>query len=123
MPIASVNGTEIFYSLEGPATRPTLVLSHSLMANHRMWDAQMPALRDYRVLRFDTRGHGASGAPAGPYTLDQLADDGIALIEHLGMRASVWVRPVHGRDDRPDPSAQTARSPARPHPLRHFEPV
>lgn len=90
MPTASVNGTEIFYSLEGPATRPTLVLSHSLMADHRMWDAQMPALRDYRVLRFDTRGHGASAAPAGPYTLDQLADDGIALIEHLGMKATVW---------------------------------
>ena len=63
MPTAHVNGAEIFYSLEGPQTRPVVTLSHSLMANHRMWDAQMPALRDYCVLRYDTRGPRRLGRP------------------------------------------------------------
>lgn len=90
MPTAHVNGTEIFYSLEGPQTRPVVTLSHSLMASHRMWDAQMPALRDYCVLRYDTRGHGASAAPEGPYTLEMLADDAIALLEELGIEKTVF---------------------------------
>ena len=90
MPTAHVNGTDIFYSLEGSQTRPVVTLSHSLMANHRMWDAQMPALRDYCVLRYDTRGHGASAAPEGPYTLDMLADDAIALLTELGIEKTVF---------------------------------
>ena len=90
MPTAQVNGTEIFYSLEGPQSRPVVTLSHSLMANHRMWDAQMPALRDYCVLRYDTRGHGASAAPKGPYTLDMLAEDAIQLLEALEIRKTVF---------------------------------
>lgn len=90
MPTVHVNGTEIFYSLEGPQTRPVVTLSHSLMASHRMWDAQMPALRDYCVLRYDTRGHGASAVPEGPYTLEMLADDAIALLEELGIQKTVF---------------------------------
>lgn len=83
---ADVNGTRIAYRLDGPEGAPVLTMSHSLSADHSMWEPQMPALSDaYRVLRFDTRGHGASDAPAGEYSLDQLADDVIGLWDKLGI--------------------------------------
>ena len=66
-------------------TAPWVVMSHSLACDHTMWDPQMEALRDFRVLRFDTRGHGASDAPAGEYTMDQLAADVHALLDALGI--------------------------------------
>jgi len=50
-----------------------------------MWDPQMLALRDFRVLRFDSRGHGASEAPAGTYTIEQLADDTLALLDAMNI--------------------------------------
>jgi len=83
---ATVDGTRIGYRLDGPEAAPVLTMSHSLSADHTMWDPQMPALTDaYRVLRFDTRGHGASDAPAGEYSLDLLADDVIGLWDKLGI--------------------------------------
>jgi 3-oxoadipate enol-lactonase len=61
-------------------------MSHSLSASHRMWDPQVPALADkYRVVRYDTRGHGGTSVPPGEYTLDQLADDAVGLIRALGL--------------------------------------
>ena len=87
--LASVNGTRIAYTWDGPEDAPVVTMSHSLSANHSMWDPQMPALTDaYRVLRFDTRGHGASDAPGGDYTLDQLADDVIGLWDELGIEST-----------------------------------
>ena len=87
--LASVNGTRIAYTIDGPDGAPWLTMSHSLSANGSMWDPQMPALTDaYRVLRFDTRGHGGSDAPAGEYTLDMLADDAIALWDDLGIETT-----------------------------------
>jgi len=81
---ATLNGIDIHYELHGKEGAPWLVLSHSLACNVRMWDPQIAALKDrYRILAFDTRGHGATSAPAGPYTLDLLADDLKALLEHL----------------------------------------
>jgi len=57
-----------------------------------MWDPQADLLaRHYKVLRFDTRGHGQSSAPAGPYTLDDLADDAKGLLDALGIRKTHWV--------------------------------
>jgi 3-oxoadipate enol-lactonase len=71
---AKVNGIEINYAIEGDG--PVVTFSHSLACHLGMWDEQARALRDrYRVLRFDTRGHGQTTAPPGPYSLDQLADD------------------------------------------------
>ena len=65
---------------------PTVVLSGSLGAAMAMWDPQVPALaRRLRVLRYDTRGHGRSPVPPGPYSIDDLADDVIALLDHLGL--------------------------------------
>ncbi|NWG75822.1 MAG: 3-oxoadipate enol-lactonase [Rubrivivax sp.] len=72
--------------------RPWLVMSHSLACNIAMWDPQMPMLgKRFRVLRFDTRGHGASDAPPGPYTLEQLADDVKGLLDALGVRETHWM--------------------------------
>jgi 3-oxoadipate enol-lactonase len=81
---AKTNGIETYYELHGKEGLPWLVLSHSLACSVRMWDEQIAAFRDrYRVLAYDTRGHGGSDAPAGAYTLELLADDLKALLDHL----------------------------------------
>lgn len=68
--------------IEGPADAPWLILSHGVATNLSMWDGVVPALsRHYRVLRYDTRGHGSSPATPGDYTLGQLAGDVIALMD------------------------------------------
>jgi 3-oxoadipate enol-lactonase len=65
---------------------PVVVLSNSLGSTHRMWDAQLAALQGrFRVVRYDTRGHGASPVPLGPYTIDDLAKDLVALLDRLGI--------------------------------------
>lgn len=71
----------------------TLMLSHALGCDLRMWDALTAHLlsQGHRVLRYDQRGHGRSPAPPGPYTMAMLADDAAALIERLGVGPVVWV--------------------------------
>jgi 3-oxoadipate enol-lactonase len=67
-----------------PADAPFVVLSNSLGATHAMWDPQVPALaQHFRVVRYDTRGHGGSPVPQGPYSIDDLADDLLALLDRL----------------------------------------
>ena len=67
-------------------------MSHSLACNLHMWDPQMAALTGkFKVLRFDTRGHGQSSAPAGEYTLEQLADDVKGLLDALKIKQTHWV--------------------------------
>jgi 3-oxoadipate enol-lactonase len=79
---ATANGIQINYTVEGSG--PWVVMSHSLACSLEMWDPQIEALAgDYRVLRFDARGHGRSDAPAGAYTLEQLADDVHGLLQAL----------------------------------------
>jgi 3-oxoadipate enol-lactonase/4-carboxymuconolactone decarboxylase len=86
MPFAEINNTRLFYRLEGRSDLPPVVLSHSLGCDHSMWDPQMPGLLDhFQVLRYDTRGHGASDVPAGDYTLDQLGQDALGLADKLGL--------------------------------------
>ena len=78
------NGIEVYYELHGKEGAPWLVLSHSLACSVRMWDPQIAALKDaYRILAYDTRGHGASEAPLGAYTLELLADDLFSLLKEL----------------------------------------
>jgi len=85
----STNGIELNCVIEGEG--PWLTLSHSLACNLSMWDPQMAVLRKhYKVLRFDTRGHGASSAPAGAYTLEQMADDVHGLFAELGIKRTHW---------------------------------
>jgi len=86
VPFAELNNTRLFYRLEGRSGLPALVLSHSLGCDHSMWAPQMPALLDhFQVLRYDTRGHGASGVPAGDYTLNQFGQDVLALADKLNL--------------------------------------
>lgn len=78
------NGIQINYAIEGSG--PWVVMSHSLACAIPMWDEQAQALKSkYKVLRFDTRGHGATDAPAGAYTLDLLAADLHGLLSALGV--------------------------------------
>ncbi|MGY2003456.1 3-oxoadipate enol-lactonase [Blastococcus sp. SYSU DS1024] len=75
----------VSYTVAGPADAPVVVLSNSLGATRAMWDAQVPALAErFRVVTYDTRGHGESPAPRGPYSLDDLTDDLVALLDEVG---------------------------------------
>jgi 3-oxoadipate enol-lactonase len=72
------------YELAGPHDAPVLVLSHALGTNLTLWDQQVEALQgSFRIIRFDTRGHGKSAAPRGPYTLSDLASDIVTLLDEL----------------------------------------
>src|SRR3954471_19224537 len=76
---------EVDHTVDGPEDAPVVLLSNSLGATRAMWDPQVPVLAErYRVVTYDTRGHGTSPAPAGPYTLDDLVDDLVALLDRLG---------------------------------------
>jgi 3-oxoadipate enol-lactonase len=80
------NGIVTHYVMEGPAGAPVVTLSHSLAASLDMWEPQIPALAgQYRVLRYDIRGHGGSEVPPGPYALETLADDVLSLLDALGV--------------------------------------
>ncbi len=80
------DGCRIAYRIDGPEDRPVLVLSNSIATNHCMWDGQVAELsRIFRVLRYDTRGHGASDAPVGAYSLDRLGRDVIELLDALAI--------------------------------------
>jgi 3-oxoadipate enol-lactonase len=86
--VSTVNakGILLHYTLEGPEQAPVVVLAHSLGTTLALWSAQTDALKaHYRVLRYDTRGHGASGVPCGPYSLDQLGGDVVALLDALSI--------------------------------------
>lgn len=86
MPLLQAGGTSIFYRLSGRDDHPVIVLAHSLGQDHGMWDAQIADLADhFRVLRYDIRGHGASAAPTGDYTIEQLGHDALALADALGL--------------------------------------
>src|SRR5439155_18543533 len=88
----SVNGISMNYTFDGPADAPVVTMSHSLATDLGMWDPTMPALTSrFRVLRYETRGHGQTEAPRGAYTLDQLADDALALLRALNIQRTHWV--------------------------------
>jgi 3-oxoadipate enol-lactonase len=86
MPQIAANGIDIHYELSGPSDAPLVLLSNSLGTRLEIWDPQLPALAQrYRVLRYDGRGHGRSTAPAGPYSLEMLADDVVGLLDGLSI--------------------------------------
>lgn len=87
---AKTNGIEINYTIEGQG--PWVVMSHSLACDRSMWDEQAQLLKPhYRVLRFDTRGHGGSDAPVGAYTLDMLSEDLLGLLDGLSVEAPHFI--------------------------------
>lgn len=91
MPFAASGDARIYWKLEGAEDRPALVLLNSIGTDMSLWDAAMPALlASFRTLRIDTRGHGASDAPDGDYTLRMLADDVAAAMDAAGIeRAAI----------------------------------
>jgi pimeloyl-ACP methyl ester carboxylesterase len=84
VPVVHLADGDLNYQLEGPADAPVLLLSNSLGTDLGMWDTQMPAFTEhFRVLRYDTRGHGQSQVSAGFYSIEQLGRDVLALLDHL----------------------------------------
>lgn len=84
--ITAGDGCRIAYRLEGPEAAPVLLLSNSLGTAMEMWAPQIPALaRSFRVLRYDSRGHGQSDAPAGAYSMDRLGRDVIEMLDALSV--------------------------------------
>ncbi|PYU28631.1 MAG: 3-oxoadipate enol-lactonase, partial [Acidobacteria bacterium] len=84
MPFIDVHGVCLRYRLEGKPGAPVIVFSNSLGTNLSMWEPQASALRgDFRILRYDTRGHGLSGVAPGPYTQEQLGSDILALMDAI----------------------------------------
>ena len=84
---AKVNGIEVNYEVHGKEGAPWLTFSHSLACSLRMWDPQLEAFKDrFRILLYDTRGHGGTEAPKGPYTLDMLGEDLRQLLAELKIR-------------------------------------
>lgn len=74
------------------ANAPWILLSNSLAADHTMWDPQVALLRRrFHVLRYDTRGHGASTAPEGPYSFDDLEADALAVLDHHGVEKAAYM--------------------------------
>lgn len=81
MPILTNGDCKIYWRGDGDTQLPALVLGNSLGTDLTLWDPMLEALmQHFYVVRFDMRGHGASDAPPGPYTINQLADDAQAVI-------------------------------------------
>jgi|HubBroStandDraft_6_1064221.scaffolds.fasta_scaffold01341_5 3-oxoadipate enol-lactonase/4-carboxymuconolactone decarboxylase len=86
MPFFTSDRVRLFYRLEGSDAKPPLVLSNSIGTDHALWAPQMPDLLDhFRVLRYDTRGHGASDSPNGDYSIEMLARDVLDLTRAVGI--------------------------------------
>jgi 3-oxoadipate enol-lactonase len=82
-----INGSQLRVRLEGREDAPAVVLAHSLGTDMRLWDAQVPALAsNYRVMRYDARGHGQSDTPTGGVTIDLLAGDLLDLIDYWDIK-------------------------------------
>jgi 3-oxoadipate enol-lactonase/4-carboxymuconolactone decarboxylase len=84
---------KLHYEVSGPEDGVPVVLSGSLGSDLRMWSPQVVPLTaaGFRVIRYDHRGHGKSPAPTGPYSLAELAEDALALLDRLGVRRAHWV--------------------------------
>lgn len=85
MPFAVRDGVRLFWRQEGLAEKPALLLLNSIGTGLELWDAVVPTLLpEFRVIRMDMRGHGASDAPAGDYDLAMLASDAAAVLDAAG---------------------------------------
>lgn len=91
MPMIDADGCLLNVSVEGRDSGPTLMLSNSLGATLQMWEPQMAMLTKlFRVIRYDRRGHGKSGAPPGPYSMDRFGKDAIAILDDLNIEKVHW---------------------------------
>ena len=81
-----MTAVEVHAVVEGRPDAPAVLLIGSLGSTHEMWDPQVAALAEHlRVVRYDARGHGSSPVPSGPYSLDDLVDDLVALLDEVGV--------------------------------------
>ena len=91
MPITNVDGCPIHVEVQGGERAPVLMLSNSLGTTYRMWDDQVePFTKAFRLVRYDRRGHGESGCPGGPYTMDRLGRDVLGILDALGIERINW---------------------------------
>ena len=92
MPIITADdGTPLNVAIEGRDGAPVLMFSNSLGTDLRMWDEQVAALAPrFRILRYDRRGHGKSGVPKGPYTMERLGRDVLAILDALEIERVNW---------------------------------
>jgi 3-oxoadipate enol-lactonase len=91
MPMIDADGCPIHVEVEGPHDAPVLMLSNSLGTTLKMWDPQVDAFtRHFRLVRYDRRGHGRSGAPKGPYTMERLGRDVLAVLDALKIKSVNW---------------------------------
>lgn len=92
MAFVRANGIVLHHRIVGPIGAPALVFSNSLGSDFRIWQEIVPSFADrYRAVLYDKRGHGLSDAPHSPYTIDDHADDLLALLDHLGIEATALV--------------------------------
>jgi 3-oxoadipate enol-lactonase len=91
MPVIDADGCPIHVEIEGAADAPVLILSNSLGTTLQMWEPQVALFtKHFRVVRFDRRGHGKSGLPKGPYTMERLSRDVLAIMDGLGIAQANW---------------------------------
>jgi 3-oxoadipate enol-lactonase len=91
MPVIDANGVAIYVQIEGPERAPVLILSNSLGTTLDMWAPQVgPFTQHFRLVRFDRRGHGRSGLPPGPYSMEQLGRDVLAIMDGIGIKKANW---------------------------------
>src|SRR6202167_2525148 len=91
LPFATIHNARMFYRLQGNSGRPVLILSHSIGTDQTAWDIQVEdLLPHFQILRYDTRGHGASEATAGEYSVEMLGKDILALPDAFPISKSAF---------------------------------
>ncbi len=91
MAVIQSDGCPLYVETQGPESAPAIMLCNSLGTTHAMWDAQAKAFaRQFRVVRYDRRGHGKSGVTQGPYSMAMLARDALAIMDALGLEKVNW---------------------------------
>ena len=120
MAYAELSQARLSYVIDGPADAPVLVLSNSLGTCSDMWARQIPELtKHFRVLRYDTRGHGKSSIPDGEYTFEQLAGDVAELLAHLGIKRAHFCGLSMGGPTRHRAGAGTPAARLQADPVQH----
>jgi 3-oxoadipate enol-lactonase len=91
MPVIQSNSCPLYVEIEGPDRAPAIMLCNSLGTTLSMWDAQVkPFARQFRVVRYDRRGHGRSGVTKGPYNMAMLGQDALAIMDALDLKTVNW---------------------------------
>ncbi len=88
----NINGVQVQFTVDGPEDAPVLTFAHALSLDLRSFDPQVPALRNhYRVIRLDLRGHGGTDQGGGAFTIEDLVDDVVGLLDHFGVEKTHFV--------------------------------